>query len=175
MAALTLLAFAQPAAAAEGGLEIFPDLIEIVQQGANPLGSRFLQLVVLFVLLIYPVNRLVITPLLRVLDERSTRIEGTRKRAGEVGASADSALARYSAAVEEARKQAGELRKSALETARGDQVRILADARHAAEAEVAAARSGVASAIGEARTALRADSQALAREAAARVLGRPLS
>jgi F-type H+-transporting ATPase subunit b len=175
VAALSLLAFAQSAAAAEGGLEIFPDLVEIVQTGASPLGSRFVQLVVLFLLLIWPVNRLVITPLLHVLDERSARIEGTRKRAGEVGASADAALARYSAAVEEARKQAGELRKSALETARSDQVRILADARRAAEAEVAAARSGVAGALGKARATLRSETEALAREAAARVLGRPLS
>jgi F-type H+-transporting ATPase subunit b len=175
VAALSLLAFAQPAAAAEGGLQIFPDLVEILQKGASPLESRFLQLIVLFVLLIWPVNRLVIAPLLRVLDERSARIEGTRKRAGEVGASADAALARYSVAVEEARKQAGELRRNALEEARDDQVRILADARHAAEGQVAAARSDVASAAGEARAALRAQSQELAREAAARVLGRPLS
>jgi F-type H+-transporting ATPase subunit b len=146
-----------------------------VSTGANPLGSRFLQLLVLFVLLIYPVNRFVLTPLLGVLEERSARIEGTRKRAGEVTASADAALARYSAAVEEARKQAGELRRSALESARGDQVRILADARHAAEAELSAARSGVAGALGEARATLRTESETLAREAAARVLGRPLS
>ena len=109
VAATLLLAFAQPVAAAEGGLEIFPDLIRILNTGANPLGSRFLQLLVLFVLLIYPVNRFVLTPLLGVLDERSARIEGTRKRAGEVAREADAALARYSAAVEEARKQAGEL------------------------------------------------------------------
>jgi len=115
------------------------------------------------------------TPLLRVLEERAARIEGTRKRAGEVGVQADGALARYSAAVEEARKRAGELRKDALEHARGDQVRILAAARRAAEAEVSAARSGVAGALAEARASLRAQSAGLAREAAARVLGRSLS
>jgi F0F1-type ATP synthase membrane subunit b/b' len=130
---------------------------------------------VLFLLLIAPVNRLVLTPLLRVLEERAARIEGARKRAGEVGVQADGALGRYRAAVEEARKQAGELRKEALEGARGDQVRILADARRGAEAEVASARSGVASALAEARGVLRAQSEGLAREAAARVLGRPLS
>lgn len=163
VAASLLLAFATPAAAAEGGLEIFPSL------------PRLLQLMVLFVLLVVPVNRLVLTPLLRVLEERTARIEGARKRAGEVGVQADGALARYSAAVEEARKQAGELRKDALDGARGDQVRILGDARHAAEAEVAAARHSMAGALAEARGVLRAQSESLAREAAARVLGRPLS
>jgi F-type H+-transporting ATPase subunit b len=158
-----LLAFATPAAAAEGSLEIFPNL------------PRLLELMVLFVLLIAPVNRLVLTPLLRVLEERTARIEGARKRAGEVGTQADGALARYSAAVEEARKQAGELRKEALEGARGDQVRILAEARRGAEAEVASARSGVAGALAEARSVLRGQCEGLAREAAARLLGRPLS
>jgi F-type H+-transporting ATPase subunit b len=175
VAASLLLAFATPAAAAEGGLEIFPDLVKILAEGGNPLGSHFLQLIALFLLLIVPVNRFVLTPLLGVLEERSARIEGARKRASDVGTQADAALARYSAAVEVARKQAGELRKEALEGARGDQVRILADARRTAEAEVAGARGSMASALAEARGVLRAESEGLAREAAARVLGRPLS
>src|SRR5262245_3052056 len=124
VAATLLLAFVTPAQAAEGGLQIFPDLFV----GSDPFyRSHFLWLIVLFVLLVAPVNRLVLKPLLRVLEERTARIDGTRKRAGEVGVQADGALGRYSAAVEEARKQAGELRKDALERARGDQVRILAD------------------------------------------------
>jgi F-type H+-transporting ATPase subunit b len=175
VAASLLLAFALagPAEAAEGGLQIFPDFDPFAP--GSWAASRFVQLIVLFLLLIVPVNRFVLMPLLRVLDERTARIEGTRRRAGEVGAQADGALARYSAAVEAARKQAGVLRTDALEHARGDQVRILADARHAAEAEVSAARSSVAGALAEARAALRAESPGLAREAAARVLGRSLS
>lgn len=162
VAGLTL-AFATPAMAAEGGLEIFPDPV------------RLLQLAVLFVLLIIPVNLFVLKPLLGVLDERGKSIEGARKRAAEVGKQADAALERYSAAVEVARKQAGEVRKEALEAARGDQVRILSDARAAAEAEVTTARTGVADALEQARTTLRAESTTLAREAAERVLGRALS
>jgi F-type H+-transporting ATPase subunit b len=175
VAASLLLAFAlaEPAGAAEGGLEIFPDF-DLFDPASWP-ASRFVQLLVLFVLLIYPVNRFVLTPLLRVLDERTARIEGARRRAAEVGAQADGALARYGAAVEEARKQAGELRKDALEQARGDQVRILADARRSAEGKVAAARGSMAGALAEARALLRAESAGLAREAAARVLGRSLT
>jgi F-type H+-transporting ATPase subunit b len=163
VAAGLVLALATPAHAAEGGLEIFPDPI------------RLLQLAVLFVLLIVPVNRLVLKPLLGVLEERNTSIEGARKRAAEVGKQADEALGRYSAAVEIARKQAGEVRKEALDAARSDQVRILAEARKSAEAEVGAARAGVAEALEQARGTLRTESTALAREAAARVLGRGLS
>lgn len=171
-ALLLAVALAAPAhAAEEGGLQIFPDLF----LGANPLESRYVHLLVLFVLLIFPVNQFVLKPLLGVLDERAARIEGTRKRASEIGAEAEAVFARYSAAVEQARKQAEEVRKGALEGARGDQVRILAEARGAAEQEVGAVRSSVAGALESARHALRSESEPLAREAAARVLGRPLS
>jgi F-type H+-transporting ATPase subunit b len=127
------------------------------------------------VLLIFPVHQLVLRPLLGVLDERSERIEGARKRAGEVGAQAETVLGRYREAVEQARKQAEELRKGTLEGARGDQARILSEARRAAEGEVSSARSGVADALASARAGLRGDTGALAREVAARVLGRALS
>jgi F-type H+-transporting ATPase subunit b len=170
-ALLLAIALATPAWAAEGGLEIFPDLA----LGVSPLESRFVQLMVLFVLLIYPVNQLVLKPLLAVLEERSARIEGARQRAGELTTQSDAVLARYQAAIEQARKQAEEQRKGALEGARGNQVQILGDARRGAEQEVSAARSGVAGARASARTALRAETESLAREVAARVLGRNLS
>jgi len=170
-ALLLAVALAAPAHASEGGLQIFPDLF----LGVKPLESRYVQLLVLFVLLIYPVNQLVLKPLLGVLDERTARIEGTRKRAGEIGTQAEAVLARYRAAVDQARQQAEELRKSALAGARGDQARLLSEARSAAEREVSAARSDVAGALAGARGMLRNQSEALAREAAARVLGRTLS
>jgi F-type H+-transporting ATPase subunit b len=170
-ALLLAVALAAPAHAAEGGLEIFPDLF----LGASPLESRYVHLLVLFVLLIVPVNHLVLKPLLGVLDERAARIEGARKRASEIGTQADAVFGRYQAAIEAARKQAEELRNHALDGARGDQARILAEARRAAEAEMSAARSGVAGALDGARTSLRAQSETLAREAAERVLGRTLS
>jgi F-type H+-transporting ATPase subunit b len=168
---LLTVALALPAHAAEGGLQIFPDLF----LGASPLESRYVQLMVLFVLLIVPVDRLVLRPLLAVLEERGARIEGARKRAAEIGKQAESALGRYSAAIEEARKQADQLRSDALERARGEQARVLAEARGSAEREVSAARSGVAQALDGARVTLRSHGDALAREAASRVLGRSLS
>jgi F-type H+-transporting ATPase subunit b len=174
-ALLLVIALAAPAHASEGTLEIFPDIVPVLFDPLRWPETHFFQLIVLFVLLIFPVNQLVLKPLLGVLDDRSARIEGARKRAGEVGAEAETVLGRYRAAVELARKQAEELRKGALESARGDQARILSEARKAAESEVATARSGVASAIAGARATLRGQSEGLAREAAASVLGRPLS
>jgi len=175
IALLLAIALAAPAYAAEGGLEIFPDIVPVLSDPLRWPESHFVQLLIFFVLLIYPVNQLVLKPLLGVLDERAARIEGTRKRAGELAGQADAALARYRAAVEQARKQADEVRKGALESARGDQARILAEARRAAEGDVSAARSGVAQALGSARASLRAETETLAREVATRVLGRTLS
>jgi len=172
-ALLLAVVLAAPAYAAEGGLQIFPDF-----QPLDPLSwprSRYVQLLVLFLLLIAPVNRLVLKPLLGVLDERGARIEGARKRAQEVGAQADGVFARYQAAIEAARKQADELRNRALDDARGDQTKILAQARRAAEAEMSAARTDVAGALAGARVGLRSQTEGLAREAAERVLGRTLS
>lgn len=171
LAALLLALGAAPAHAAEGGLEIFPDLF----RGASPFASHYVQLMLLFVVLVYPVNQLVLKPLLRVLDERSAKIEGARKRASEISAQAEVVLAQYQRAVEGARKQAEELRKDELDRARGEQAQLLAEARQRAESEVAGARSGIAGALPGARAELRGGTEALAREAAARVLGRALS
>jgi F-type H+-transporting ATPase subunit b len=170
-ALLLAVALAAPAHASEGGLEIFPDLF----LGAPWYESRFVWLIGLFLALIFPVNKLVLKPLLAVLDARSARIEGTRKRAGEIGTQAEAVLARYGAAVEQARKQAEEQRKGTLEGARGEQNRILVEARGAAEREVTGARSNVAGALEGARATLRGQSESLARAAAERVLGRSLS
>ena len=54
---------ALPAQAAGASLEIFPD-------------ERIFYLIVLFVLLIFPVNKLLFHPIFRVLDERDARIDG---------------------------------------------------------------------------------------------------
>ena len=171
LAALLLALGAAPTHAAEGDLEIFPDLF----LGARPFASHYVHLMALFLLMIAPVNRIVLKPLLRVLDERSAKIEGARKRAGEISAQAEVVLAQYERAVEGARKQAEELRKGELDRARGEQARLLAEARQRAESEVAGARSGIAGALAGARAELRGGTEALAREAAARVLGRSLS
>jgi F-type H+-transporting ATPase subunit b len=173
LAAVVALAAAGSASAAEGGLEIFPDF-DLSDPASWP-GSRFVQLIALFVLLVYPVNRVVLSPLLRVLEERAARIDGARRRASEVTAQADAVLARYQSAVEQARLRADELRKGELSGARSEQAELLSAARHAAEAEVANARQGVARALRAARAELARHTEALAREAAARVLGRTLS
>jgi len=180
-AALGLSLIAAPAFAA-GDLSIFPDLIEDWLYGthggelvANPLRSTWLQLVILFVVIVFPLNALIFQPLLRALEQREEKIEGARSRASTLAKQADQVFGRYEAAVVAARRDAESVRRQALDAARGEQARISAAARRSAEHEVARARVGVAGALEAARAALRGETERLAREAAAKVLGRPLA
>jgi F-type H+-transporting ATPase subunit b len=152
---------ALPAHAAAESLQIFPD-------------QRIFYLIVLFVLLVFPVNRLLFHPVFRVLEERDARIEGTRKRADEIGAQAEATLARYRSAVRGARDEAESSRKELLEEARREQAQLTGSVRGEAEVEINRAREAVAGALVDARSQLREQAQELAREAAARVLGRSL-
>jgi F-type H+-transporting ATPase subunit b len=160
-AATSLLA--GEALASEGDLVLFPDPVM--------LGL----LVALFLVLVYPVNTLIFKPIFRVLDERDAKIAGTREKAENLFAEADEVLARYEGSVRDVRAEAESARKQVLVAARGDGGSRTAEARSEAEREVAGARDEIASALDAARGELRAQTEGLAREVAARALGRPLS
>ncbi|HVS09735.1 MAG TPA: ATP synthase F0 subunit B, partial [Planctomycetota bacterium] len=131
LSALAVWLAAAPAwAAAEEGLDIFPD-------------ARVLALIALFLILIYPSQKLLFVPLLRVLDERRERIEGARAKAERLSRDTDEVLARYESAVQSARGEAEVARRTALETARKNQTRLTAQARAEAEEELLAARATV--------------------------------
>ncbi len=153
------LLVALPVQASGDSLEIFPD-------------ERIFYLIVLFVLLVFPVNKLLFHPIFRVLDERDARIEGARKRAAQIGAEAEATLGRYRSAVRSAREEAESGRKQVLEEARREQAQLTGSVRSEAEAEINRAREEVAGALDDARSQLREQAQELAREAATRVLGR---
>jgi F-type H+-transporting ATPase subunit b len=154
---------ARPALAAEGGIEILPDWT-----GVLPI------LLVLFAVLIFPVNRLIFQPLFRVLDEREMRIDGARARAHKVEEEAQAVLGRYEDAVADARGQAAAERKAALAEAREDEKAATGEARAVAEGEIERARREIAASLAEAREGLRPRAEELAREAAERILGRSL-
>jgi F-type H+-transporting ATPase subunit b len=147
---------------ASGGIEIMPDW---------PLLGILL---VAFALLTWPVNALIFRPLFRVLDERERRIEGARERAREVDAQAGAVLARYEEAVARARDEAAAERRTRLDATREEEKEAAAAAREAAEGQIDSARREIAEALREARAGLRPRAEALAREAAERILGRGL-
>lgn len=162
-AVLCLLGLVAGDAAASEGLELFPD------------PKILTVLVVVFVLLVPLVNRALLAPMLRVLDARAERIQGTRKRATRLEEAARAAVARYESSIQEARRAAEVARRAALEEARRLAAEETGAARADAALELGRTRAEVAQALAEARRGLRAQSTALAREAAARVLGRELA
>jgi F0F1-type ATP synthase membrane subunit b/b' len=132
-------------------------------------------MVALFAAMLIPINTLLFRPLLRALDLRVERTEGTRERAVKLAASADEILARYEQAVSDVRVEAEQARRAELASARSETSARTAQARGEAEKEIERARREVGSALASARTRLRADVEPLGREAAARVLGRVVS
>ncbi len=166
--AVGLLLAAAPAIAAGGhggghDLVLFPEWAELVP------------LLLLFLLLIPLVNGLLFKPVFRILDAREERIDGARRRAGRLEQDAAAVLERYRVAVSEVRAESDAERKTTLEAARRAQAELVAGERVAAEHRMEAARREIDGALGSAREGLRRDVESLAREAAARILGRSLS
>jgi F-type H+-transporting ATPase subunit b len=161
-AALAALVCSGDALAAEGNIVLFPDL------------RMLAALVVLFLLLIYPVNALLFRPIFAALDARDERIEGTRARAEKLAEDTRTMLAQYEGRVAEVRQAAEAERKQSIEATRAEAGAETGAARADAEREIEGVRARVAGELEQARSHLRRDAEALARDAAGRVLGRPL-
>ncbi len=160
--ALALVALALPADARAAGLNLFPEW--------NLVGLNLL----LFVILIYPVNRLLVQPLLRVLDERERRTSGAESEVEVLRAEARGARTTLEAGLVEARARAQARRAAILSEGESEERALLDAARSDAVQNVESVRSAVQSELDAARAALEADTRALAREAAGRILGRSL-
>lgn len=155
--------FAGSAAASEGGLVLLPDIA-----GKLPI------LIVLFALLVYPVNAILFKPIFRVLDAREEKTAGTRKRAARIMGDAEETLAKYESAVREVRAEAEQVRKSEAAAARKENATLVGAARTEAERQLERAMTELEEALAQSREALRGSAQSLADEAASRVLGRTL-
>ncbi len=162
---LTLLV-AGDAMASEGSIVLLPT------KESAPL---LISLLVFFVLLIWPVNKLLLKPLLGVIDAREDRIAGTRARAEKLAADADKVLERYESSIRDAHEEAQRDRKQALTMARSESASHTSEARAGAEQEIEAARAQITSELTEVRSTLRTQAEQLATEAASTVLGRDLS
>ncbi len=130
--------------------------------------------VIIFGALIYPTNRFLLQPLMKVLRARIEAVEGTAGRASEIR---DEALARRSDLEErlaQARAAAQSQRVRILAETEAEEKSLIDAARAAAVASVAELRETLAGELESARLALESDARALAEEAAAKILGRAL-
>jgi F-type H+-transporting ATPase subunit b len=132
--------------------------------------------VIFFVLLLTIVlDRLLLRPVLRVMQERETAIRSARELAERSASEARAASAEFdqktAAARAEIYKQMDEMRRSAL----NERAEILARTRAEAEAEIAAASAQLQRDAEDARRRLTADAEVLGAAAAERILGRKAS
>lgn len=150
--------------------------LALASEGLNltPRPAFVLTNLVVVLLLIWPVNRLLIAPLVRVLQEREVRTQGSADEAGSVRAEAASELERLEARRNQARREAAERRATIVARIKAEEQRRLEAARAEAAESLAQVRTSIAAEAEQARASLRNDARSLAQLAAERILGRSL-
>ena len=161
-ASTILIGLASPVGAQAAELNLIPDAAVVATN------------VALFLLLIYPVNRLLVQPLLRVLDERAARTSGALAQSQQLADDARAARVALEARQNEARARAQARRSEILGEGEIQEREVLDAARDEATQSIESVRRSIEGELVEARRALQADARALAREAATRILGRAL-
>ena len=148
-------------AAGGGALEIFPD-------------DRLLIQLAVFAVLVLPIHKILFAPIMRVLKERTEQIDGVRERATEMARQADEALARYRQTVADERSASESIRRERIERALAERLEVGELARQKAEERLSLAREEISRLLDEARSQVRREAPAVAREAASQILGREL-
>lgn len=129
---------------------------------------------VVFGLLIYPVNRLLIQPLIRLVEEREQRTTGAVADAGRLDGEAAAQRSRLEAQLAEGRTRAQARRAAILADAETQERSLLEAASRDAAQTIQTVRAAVNADLVVARSALQTEARGLASEAATRLLGRPL-
>jgi F-type H+-transporting ATPase subunit b len=159
---LIVAAMAPPEIASAADFELFPHWPSVALN------------LVIFLLLIYPVNRLLIQPLLHLVEERESRTSGALDRATALETQTRETGAQIEARLNEGRSRAQARRAAILAEAEREERALLQAASNDAAGSIETVRSAVAAELAGARTALEADARTLAREAASRLLGRAI-
>ena len=132
--------------------------------------------VVLFVLLLTLIlDRLFFRPLLAIIKQREDAVGSAKALADQAAAEARRATEEFDRQTATARaevyKQMDEMRRAAME----DRAALVDVTRKEAEAALAKARAELASDVADARARLDKDAEALASDAASKILGRRVS
>ena len=127
-----------------------------------------------FALLIYPVNKLMVSPLIHLIEARQQRTEGSVEEAARLDAEAAALTARLEAQSLETRARAQARRAAIMSDAETQERALLTAASGDAAKTIASVRTAIDADLVAARAALQSDVRTLANEAASRLLGRPL-
>ena len=152
-----------------------PSVANAAELNLSPNWSVVIADVIVFGLLIYPVNQLLIQPLLHVVEAREKGTAGSLEDAGRLEGEARTLGAELEARLAEARARANARRTAVLAASEQEERALMTAASADAARTVDEVRAAIASDLAEARGALERDASSLAREAAARLLGRPIA
>ena len=133
-------------------------------------GWKLLFQVINFLLLLYLLNRFLFKPVLKLLDERESRIKKGLEDAEAAAHDRELAHAEREAAMDEARKEAQAMIARATKIADDSRAEILAEARAQAEKVTSRATGEITAEKERAMAELRATVADLALEAAARLV-----
>jgi F-type H+-transporting ATPase subunit b len=137
-------------------------------------GTAFIQLG-LFLLLMLVLRQFLWRPYLKVLGERTTRVDGYKQEAVRLDAEAASRLAKAEAALAEARRVGAGERVEARAVAQKREQELLAAANVAAQKTLAEARARVSAALAGERAKLQQTAADIGAQAARKILGREVS
>ncbi len=151
-----------------------PEIASAADFNLEPYWPTVAVNVAVFLILIYPVNRLLVQPLLHVVEERESKTYGALDRATQLETQTRETAAQIEARLAEARGRAQSRRTAILADAEREERALLEAASNDAAQSIDTVRSAVAAELADARTALEVDARTLAREAASRLLGRAI-
>jgi F-type H+-transporting ATPase subunit b len=137
-------------------------------------GTVFIQLG-LFLVVLLVLRQFLWKPYLKVLGERTTRVEGYKQEATRLDAEATARLAKAEAALAEARRQGASERVEARAAAHKREQELLAAANAEAQKALAEARARVTATLAAERGKLQQTAAEIGREAARKILGREVT
>ncbi len=139
------------------------------------LNHTILVQMVNFIVLVLVLNHLLYKPLLRILDERREKIEGTLEEAERMMEEAERKLEEYNSRIRQARQQAQQIVADGKQKASDEHKRILVTVRKDAEARLEQLQKELEAQKESARQVLRRQAEVLSIRIAEKMLGRSLS
>jgi F-type H+-transporting ATPase subunit b len=128
-----------------------------------------------FLLLWIVLWRFLFQPFLKLRDERAHNIEGSRKAAAEMEATARDAVKKYDDAFSRAKLRGAEERQKLRSEAAAHERQVLGAAREEAQRSLGVARGKIATDTSKAKQALDTQAQVIAKQVASRILGREVA
>ena len=137
----------------------------------NPDGSLVFVLI-LFIILVFVLNRILFKPIGRVLDERQTLTDGATNEARAARRTYDSRLAEYEATIRQARSESYKRSEQERAAAVEERRHLIDEAKLHAHGQIERAKQEIEEQVVLARAALESESRQIAERISRTVLGR---